>query len=175
MIFALMLVSGTGHAALIVGETPMPTDNRAGILIEDETWRVSLAAIDAYSEGNYREAYLRWMEMARRGDAYAQKNIGLLFYYGRGVSQDYAEAARWYRYAAERGNAGAQNDLGVMYALGRGVTRDYVEALMWASLSAAKGFEKAQELVAFLRARMAARDMRTARRLAHNWLLRHKH
>ncbi len=40
---------------------------------------------------------------------------------GRGVAQDYAEAARWYRKAAEQGDAGAQHNLGLLYAKGVGV------------------------------------------------------
>jgi len=48
---------------------------------------------------------------------------------GDGVSQDYAEAVRWYRLAVDQGNAGAQNNLGVMYKNGEGVLQDYAEAV----------------------------------------------
>ena len=41
----------------------------------------------------------------------------------RGVSEDDAEAVRWYRLAAEQGHASAQFNLGVMYARGEGVFR----------------------------------------------------
>ena len=34
---------------------------------------------------------------------------------GRGVPQDDAEAAKWFRLAAEQGDAEAQHNLGVMY------------------------------------------------------------
>jgi TPR repeat protein len=47
---------------------------------------------------------------------------------GRGVAQDFAEAARWYRKAADQGNAPGQASLGDMYAHGQGVTQDYAEA-----------------------------------------------
>ena len=47
-----------------------------------------------------------------RGQAYEE---------GRGVSQDYAEAAKWYRRAADEGNADAENSLGWLYRSGRGV------------------------------------------------------
>ena len=40
---------------------------------------------------------------------------------GRGVPEDDAEAARWYRLAADQGHAIAQHILGIMYAHGEGV------------------------------------------------------
>jgi TPR repeat protein len=40
---------------------------------------------------------------------------------GRGVPQDCAEAAKWYRLAAEQGNAAAQNNMGNNYYDGDGV------------------------------------------------------
>jgi len=57
---------------------------------------------------------------------------------GRGVPQDYAEAARWYRRAAEQGDAQAQYNLGLAYARGEGVTQNAVEAHMWFNLAAAR-------------------------------------
>ena len=50
---------------------------------------------------------------------------------GLGVSQDYAEALRWYRKAADQGDADAEYNLGTMYRLGTGVSQDYVEAVKW--------------------------------------------
>ena len=55
---------------------------------------------------------------------------------GQGVSQDYAEAAKWYSLAAESGHAHAQNNLGVLYKNGRGVSKDYVQAYKWFNLAA---------------------------------------
>jgi len=57
---------------------------------------------------------------------------------GRGVPQDFAEAARWYRRAAERGDAPAQYNLGLAYARGEGVAQDVVAAHMWFNLAAAR-------------------------------------
>ena len=42
---------------------------------------------------------------AEAGDASAQYNLGLMHAEGRGVPQDFAEAATWYRKAAEQGEA----------------------------------------------------------------------
>jgi TPR repeat protein len=64
---------------------------------------------------------------------------------GKGITQDYKEAVKWYRLAAKQGYATAQNNLGVMYAMGKGVTQDYVRARMWFNLAASKGDENAVE------------------------------
>jgi TPR repeat protein len=39
----------------------------------------------------------------RSGNALAQSNLGVLYYHGWGVPQDFAEAVRWYRKAADQG------------------------------------------------------------------------
>ena len=76
---------------------------------------------------------------AMKGDVPAQFNLGLIYGNGIGVSQDYAEAAKWFRMAAEQGHARAQYGLGVMYAEGLGVTKDGAEAAKWFRPSAEKG------------------------------------
>lgn len=79
------------------------------------------------------------MKAAAQGFAVAQYNVGLLCAKGRGVAQDYGEAARWLQRAAEAGLTTAQSKLGVMYEHGRGVTADPSTAYMWYALSAARG------------------------------------
>jgi hypothetical protein len=50
---------------------------------------------------------------------------------GRGVPQDYGQAADWYQKAAEQGNANAQLSLGASYNAGAGVPQDSVQAYKW--------------------------------------------
>ena len=45
---------------------------------------------------------------ARRGDATAQYNLGLMYKSGKGLTEDKVEAAKWFRKAAEQGLAEAQ-------------------------------------------------------------------
>ena len=52
-----------------------------------------------------------WLKKAEQGDADAQFNLGYLYESGRGVSQDYNEAAKWYRKAAEQGHEKAIRNL----------------------------------------------------------------
>ncbi len=43
--------------------------------------------------------------LAKQGHAEAQFFLGVMYRHGRGVSQDYAEAVKWFRKAAEQGHA----------------------------------------------------------------------
>ena len=45
---------------------------------------------------------------ANQGFAKAQFNLGLMYYNGDGVAQDYKEAAAWFRKAADQGHADAR-------------------------------------------------------------------
>ena len=67
-------------------------------------------------------------------------SMGLLYYEGRGVPQDYAEAAKLMRQAADQGHAEAQATLGALYQSGRGVLQDYGQAAAWFRKSAEQGF-----------------------------------
>ena len=51
-----------------------------------------------------------WLKKAEQGLADAQFNLGVFYNHGRGVSQDYNEAAKWYRKAAEQGLADARSE-----------------------------------------------------------------
>ena len=101
----------------------------------------------AYSSGDYVTALRLWRDLAEKGDASAQTNIGKMYLNGRGVGKDEAEAVRWYRKAAEQGLARAQNNLGLSYRDARGVPQDYAEALAWFRRAADQGFVEAQNNV----------------------------
>ncbi len=85
---------------------------------------------------------------------------------GRGVPQDYTEAARWYRMAAEQGRDSAQYQLGHMYRYGSGVPQDLVLAHMWYNLAAARGNERAEERRTKLERRMTPDQIARAQELA---------
>ena len=73
---------------------------------------------------------------AQSGDANAQLWLGVMYNFGQGVPQDYAQALSWYRKAAEQGYADAQNNLGVVYQFGQGVPQDNIVAYALYNLSA---------------------------------------
>lgn len=76
-----------------------------------------------------------------------------MYSFGRGVSQDEEQAAKWYRRAAAQGHARAQFMLGEMYARGVGVPWDYNQEVKWLRMAAEQGFAAAQLRLARLYAR----------------------
>ncbi|MDY3736694.1 MAG: tetratricopeptide repeat protein, partial [Sodaliphilus sp.] len=80
-----------------------------------------------------------------QGYADAQNNLGNLYAEGKGVSQSYTEAVKWYRLAAEQGDADAQYYLGVCYATGDGVAKNRATAIRWYKKAAAQGNSTAQD------------------------------
>ena len=100
---------------------------------------VSLAS-GVYGQSDFEET----KRLAEQGNASAQYNLGVMYSFGRGVPENYAEAVRWWRLAAERGIARAQYELGAMYEIGLGVPENDVEAVKWYRLAAEQGYSSAQ-------------------------------
>ena len=65
----------------------------------------------AYQAGDYATTLQEWIPAAEAGDAVAQYNLGIMYYNGKGVPQDYAEAVKWYRLTADQGDADAHTIL----------------------------------------------------------------
>ena len=76
-------------------------------------------------------------ELAEKGSAEAQYNLGTLYLAGQGVPEDVAEALKWFRKAAEQGSAMAQFNLGIMNDQGRSLSQ--LETDLVARLSASPG------------------------------------
>jgi uncharacterized protein len=89
-------------------------------------------------------AFQQTKARAEKGDAAAQRDLGLMYDHAQGVAQDYTEAVKWFRKAAEQGNAGAQLLLGVHCQNGDGIRQDYVEAVKWLRKAAEQGEAGAQ-------------------------------
>ena len=90
------------------------------------------------------------LQAAKEGNAEAQFTLGEMYYAGKGVTQDYTEAYKWYRKAAEQGHKHAQISLGVLYYEGEGVTQDYAETVKWLLLAAEQGHAYAQACLALM-------------------------
>lgn len=82
--------------------------------------------------------------------AYAQHTIGISYYEGKGVSQNYKTAVEWFTKAAEQNYATAQYNLGTMYLNGKGVEQNYEEAAKWFLKAAEQGNDKAQNQIGFM-------------------------
>ena len=85
-------------------------------------------AAQAILQGNDAQAVQLLRPWAERADAWAQYSLGVMYYRGRGVAQDYTKAREWLEKAATQGNANAQFSLGLMYKNGRGVAQDDARA-----------------------------------------------
>ena len=81
-----------------------------------------------------------------QGNADGEHRYGLCLRYGRGVSQNYEEAARYFKLSADQGNALAQKDYGYALVKGLGVNQDYHEAAYYFRLSADQGNSDGQYL-----------------------------
>lgn len=81
---------------------------------------------------------------AELGDTKAQYKLGLMYYEGISVPDNYAEAFYWFRRAAEQGVAEAQYNLGLMYEDGIGTPEDDLAALKWFRQAAEQGYAPAQ-------------------------------
>jgi len=97
-----------------------------------------------YLSANNEKDFFKMKENASQGNVLAQLNLGNLYYYGKGITQDYKQAAMWYQKAAEQGDVDAQLNLGDMYYDGKGVTQDYKKAAMWYKKPAEQGDVDAQ-------------------------------
>lgn len=91
---------------------------------------VTVLAFDlcgSYAEGSIDEI----RRPAEQGNAEAQYYLGMCYYGGTGVPQDFSEAAKWFHLAAEKGNLNAQYQLGMCYLRGEGVPQDVTSAVKW--------------------------------------------
>lgn len=100
----------------------------------DDTRDFERAAV-AHRHGDYQAAAKLWRPLAEEGLVNAQFNLGQMYRYGDGVTQDHAEALKWYRKAAEQGDKESQFNLGSMYLAGEGVAKDEKEAHRWFTLN----------------------------------------
>ena len=76
--------------------------------------------------------------------------LGLRYYSGNGVRQNYEKAMEYFHKAAELGYAPAQASLGEMYREGRGVNRDYKESFKWYLKAAESGMSESQYNVGYM-------------------------
>ena len=98
-----------------------------------------------------REVYVNevipWFrKSADQGNSDGQYMLGVMHYDGKGVPQNYVEAAKWFKQAADQGNSDGQYMLGVIYFSqyynydGRkGVPQDFTEAAKWFKQAADQG------------------------------------
>ena len=117
---------------------------------------------------SHAETFKQTLKMAKTGDPAAQALLGMRYFHGDGLRQDYYAAVKWLRMAADsvprpilnpskrkirfrksavRQNADAQFLLGYCYQNGYGVGKDFLEAAKWFRKSAEQGHIYAQRFL----------------------------
>jgi TPR repeat protein len=94
---------------------------------------------------------------ANAGDAAAQVNVGENYAAGDGqtrtakqLTEDYRQAAEWYRKAAAQGDMAGEMHLAALYRDGSGVARDMEQAAGWYRRAAEQGDATAQATLGVL-------------------------
>ena len=145
----------------------------AVVAITSATAGTFQSGMAAFSRDDYVAAVRTFWPLADAGDARAQAILGYMFANGRGVPQNYIEAASWYRRASEQGHATAQYMLGLMYDKGQGVPQDYVEAYKWLDLAVARASGRMREDWGRIRDAVASKlslvQVTEGQRLAIEW------
>ncbi len=104
---------------------------------------------------------------AAKGNPSAQFDVAARYAEGRGVKQDFGQAAHWYQRAAQQGLAQAQYRLAGLLERGLGVKADPARARIWYKRAAEQGNLKAMHNLAVLNAGSDATPAELA--TAHKW------
>ena len=66
---------------------------------------ITKTGIDAFDTKDFKAALKKFKPLAEKGYLKAQARLGWMYANGKGVPQDYKEAAKWYQLAGEQGLA----------------------------------------------------------------------
>ena len=90
-------------------------------------------------------------DLATAGFVEAQYQLALMYYYGKGIEQDWDKVLQWFSKAAEQAYAPAQYNLALMYYYGKGIIeKNGDKALQWMSKAAEQAFAPAQYSLAMM-------------------------
>lgn len=106
------------------------------------------AAMKRLEAGEYLPAARALAPLAQAGDRRAQTQLGLLYFFGRGVAEDEAAAYYWLKKAAEQGHVEAMLHLGNALVFGANAHKLVADpdrdAAQWYFLAASAGNADAQ-------------------------------
>lgn len=92
--------------------------------------------LDAHARGDFKAAYRYFSRAARKGDADAMNNLGMVLLQGQGVDTDPLKALEMFRKAAGMGHVTAAHNIGYIYENGIGVRPDLARSRVWYQHSA---------------------------------------
>lgn len=122
----------------------------------------------AINQGNYAEAFHELLPMAREGDPKAQYFIGLMYFHGRGVRQNFDLASRWFHASAEKGYCRSQKMMGAICINGLVRDIDLEAGASWYLRAADQGDPQAQRKMGYLYLRGQGVERNYV--LAYKWL-----
>ena len=79
---------------------------------------------------------------AEKGDAKAQRNLGMMYFNGNQVTKDNKAAAKWWHKSAAQGNASAQLHLALLHIKGMGIPEDILTGYAWLHIAGNNGAGK---------------------------------
>ena len=91
-----------------------------------------------------RDNFHKTKTLAEWGKTKYQYELGLMYYKGQAVEQNYKEAFKWFKISAQKGLPDAQFYLGLMYYEGKAVARNYSNASYLFLAAAKQGQTEAQ-------------------------------
>ena len=164
LVFVILWLIGTWNTR--TPHTIAPTQNQQQVATTEPP--SSSATMPAVND------FQTMLRLAQQGDPIAQFAVGARYATGEDVSQDYAEAVRWFSKAAEQGHVPAQATLGAYYWAGRGVPADLSKAYFWSVLAEAGGDEASKSRVALLASRLDRAQIVMAQHQADEWIRKHQ-
>lgn len=172
--------SHPGGDAQIERVPPASASDLNGSICEGEL----IAGRRAVERGDYAAALKVFRPAAEQGEARSQCMLGLMYMEGWGVTQNYAEAAEWFK-SAYRGDGGETDAAGLylgelycqgcMQHEGRSPRENFIQAYMWFILVAAHSSPgKVRDGAVYWRQRLEREkltpaEVAEAQRLARDW------
>lgn len=127
----------------------------------------------AFNKKDYKTAIKEWEPLARQGNVYAQRMMGMFYLLGLKVEQDDKKAFFWYYKAAKQGDADSEAHVGAAYQYGDGVAQNDDLAIQWYRKAAAQGNDIAKSNLAMMQSAItSAKCRKTASTKLFNTLLR---
>lgn len=109
-------------------------NNLANLYYDD---RIEINALNR-DQIRYDLARTYYEYSAAQNNSFAQNMLGVIYQNGKGVTQDYKEAVKWFTKSAYQGHSVSQWKLGLLYKEGQGTPQNIKEAAKWLEMSAKK-------------------------------------
>jgi len=93
---------------------------------------IDSAQLHAFAQ---EKSLAKYLDDAKRGDANAQNEVGVIYAEGIGVKRNDSEGVEWFRKSAEQGNVYGACNLALHYGRGNGIRKDLTMMMKWSFIS----------------------------------------